>query len=65
MVLEQLLDANAVGRERVIGTAAKLKPKLSAGAVSSRPETIVTCGPHPKQKKQARQSGLFSAAARC
>jgi hypothetical protein len=51
MVLEQLLDANAVGRERVIGTAAKLKPKLSAGAVSSRPETLVACAPHPKQKK--------------
>jgi hypothetical protein len=38
MALEQLLDANAVGRERVIATAAKLKPKLSAGVVSSRIE---------------------------
>ena len=38
MALEQLLDANAVGRERVIATAAKLKPKLSAGVVSSQIE---------------------------
>jgi hypothetical protein len=38
MALEQLLEANAVGRERVIAIAARLKPKFTAGVVSSQIE---------------------------